>query len=166
MKIDTGSSASFASLAALATSAFLVSGRLGGVLCGGGGVELRLRVGPGGVELRPQFRGPGVGLLLQVLGPRLGLVRLGGGEHLVGERELGVGAGLEPFQLAQRRRQRCRLARRCRGGFLRLVGRLGSLGRLAGERLGLAPARPRWPPGSARTAPDGKTRPARRRSAR
>ena len=33
--------------------------------------------------------------------------------------------------------ERRRLARRCRGGFLRLVGRLGGLGRLAGERLGL-----------------------------
>jgi hypothetical protein len=51
--------------------------------------------------------------------------------------ELSVGASLEPLQLAQRRRQRCRLARRFRGGFLRLVGHLGGLGRLAGERLGL-----------------------------
>ena len=73
---------------------------------------------------------------LQLLGPRLGLVGLGGGERLVGGRELGVGAGLELFQLAQRRRERCGLARRCRGGFLRLVGRLGGLRGLAGERLG------------------------------
>ena len=76
-------------------------GRLGGVLCGSGGVELRFRVGLGGVELRPQFRGPGVGLLLKVLGPRLGLVRLGGGERLVGVGELGVGASLELLKLAQ-----------------------------------------------------------------
>ena len=112
-------------------------GRLGRFLGGGGGVELRFRVGLGGVELGRQFRGLGGGLLLEVLGPRLGLVRLGGGERLVGVGEFGVGAGLEPLQLAQRRRQRRRLARRCRGGFLRLVGRLGGLGRLAGERLGL-----------------------------
>src|SRR5665811_389575 len=72
-------------------------GRLGGVLCGGGGVEFGLRVGPGGVELRTQFRGLGGGLLLPVLGPRLGLVRLRGGERLVGGRERGVGAPLERF---------------------------------------------------------------------
>jgi hypothetical protein len=75
-------------------------GRLGRVLCRGGGVNLRLHVGPGGVELGPQFRDPGVGLLLQVFGPRPGLVRLGGGERLIGVGEFGVGAGLEPFQLA------------------------------------------------------------------
>jgi hypothetical protein len=39
-------------------------GRFGGVLCGGGDFELRLRVGLGGVELRPRFRGPAGGLLL------------------------------------------------------------------------------------------------------
>ncbi len=111
-------------------------GRFGGVLCSGGGVELRLRVGLGGVELRPCFRGPKGGLLPLLLGPRLGFVRLCGGERLVGERELGVGAGLEPLQLAQRRRERCCLARRCRGGFLRLVGRLDGLLGLVGERLG------------------------------
>ncbi len=87
-----------------------------------------------------RLRGLGGGLLLQLLGPRLGLVRLCGGERLVGVGELGVGAGLEPFQLAQRRRERCCLARRCRGGFLRLVGRLGGLRGLAGERLGRAGA--------------------------
>src|SRR5262249_35867432 len=38
-----------------------------------------------------------------------------GGERLVGERQLRVGAGLEPLQLAQRRRERCCLACRCRG---------------------------------------------------
>ena len=54
----------------------------------------------------------------------------------MGERELGVGAGLERFQLAQRRRERRCLARRRRGGFLRLVGRPGGLLGLAGERLG------------------------------
>jgi len=111
-------------------------GRFGGVLCGGGDVELRLRVCLGGVELRPRFLGLKGGLLLLLSDPRLGLVRLCGGERLVGEGELGVGAGLEPFQLAQRRRERCCFARRCRGGFLRLVGRLGGLLGLAGERLG------------------------------
>ena len=67
-------------------------GRLGGVLCGGGGIELRLRVGPGGVELRPRFRDLGGGLLPPLLGPRLGFVRLCSGERLVGGREFGVGA--------------------------------------------------------------------------
>ena len=57
-------------------------GRFGGVVCGGGGIELRLRVGPGRVELGPQFRDPGGGLLLCVLGPRLDLVRFGGGKRL------------------------------------------------------------------------------------
>jgi len=37
----------------------------GAVLCGGGGVELRIRVGLGGVELRPHFRGLKGGFLLQ-----------------------------------------------------------------------------------------------------
>jgi len=40
------------------------------------------------------------------------------GERLVRERELGVGAGLERLQFAQRRRQLTRLTRRFRGGFL------------------------------------------------
>ena len=66
----------------------------------------------------------------------LACVRLCGGERLLGARELGVGAGLELFQLAERRRERCCLARRCRGGFLRLVGRPGGLRGLAGEWLG------------------------------
>ena len=136
MKTETGSSASFASRAALAASARLGLGRLGGVLRRRGRVELRLRVGLGGVELRLQLGGFGSGLLLQVLGLRLGLVRFGGGEHLLGERELGVGAGLEQFQLAQRHRERRRRARRDGGGALRLVGRLVGLRRLAGERFG------------------------------
>src|SRR6516164_3597474 len=102
----------------------------------GRGVELRLRVGLGSVELRPCLRGIGGRLLPQLVGPRLGLVRLCGGECLVGEHELCVGAGLEPFKLAQRRRERCCLARRCCGGFLRLVGRFGGLRGLASERLG------------------------------
>ena len=109
-------------------------GRLGGVLRGARGVELRLRVGLGPVELRPRVRGLGSRLLLQLLGPRLGLVRLCGGERLVGERKLCVGAGLEPFQLAQRRRDRCCLA--CRW-FLRLVVLLGGLRGLTGQRLGM-----------------------------
>src|SRR6202008_1064068 len=45
-------------------------------------------------------------------------------------------SGFEPFKLAQRRRERCCLACRCRGGFLRLVGRFGGLRGLASERLG------------------------------
>ena len=73
---------------------------------------------------------------LQLLGLRLGFVRLCGGERLVGRSEFGVGAGLEPFQLAQRRRERCCRAWRCRGGFLRLDGRPGGLGGFASERLG------------------------------
>ena len=141
-------------------------GRLGGVLCGGGGVELRLRVGLGGVELRPRLRGLGGGLLLPLLGPRLGLVRLCGGERLVGGRELGVGAPLEQFQLAQRRRERCRLARRCRGGLLRLVGRLGGLRGLAGERLGARRSSRDGLRVRHAIAPGGKTRPGPRRSAR
>ena len=111
-------------------------GRLGGVLCAGDGVELRLRLDPGGVDLRPQVRGLGGGLLLELLGLRPGFVRLCGGERLVGRREFGVGAGLESFQLAQRRVKRCCRARRCRGGFLRLDGRPRGLGGFAGERLG------------------------------
>ncbi len=111
-------------------------GRLGGVLCGSSGAGFRLRVIPGSVDLVRQFRGLGGGLLLEVLGPRLGLVGLGGSERLVGVSELGVGAGLELFQLAQRHLERRRLARHCRGGFLRLFGRPGGLRRLAGERLG------------------------------
>ena len=55
---------------------------------------------------------------------------------LVGERELCVGAGLEPFKLAQRRRERCCLACRSRGSILRLVGRIGGFRRLTSERLG------------------------------
>jgi hypothetical protein len=55
------------------------------------------------------------------------LLRLCGGDRFVGEREFCVGAGLEPFQLAQRRRERRRLACRSGGGFLRLVGRFGGL---------------------------------------
>src|ERR1700722_18115894 len=106
-------------------------GRLVGVLRGGRGVELRLRVGLGPIELRPRLRGVGSRLLLQLLGPRLGLVRLCGGECFVGERELCVGAGLEPFKLAPRRRERCCLACRCRGGFLRFFGHIGGLRGLA-----------------------------------
>ena len=75
-------------------------GRLGGVLGRRGRVELRLCVGLGSIELRLQLRDLGGGLLLALLGLRLGLVRLGGGERLLGGRELGVGAGLERFQLA------------------------------------------------------------------
>src|ERR1043166_7199130 len=78
-------------------------GSLDGVLCGGGGGKLRLQVGPSGVELGSQFRGLGGGLPLHLFGPRLGLIR--GGERLVGERKLGVGALLEPFQLLQRCRE-------------------------------------------------------------
>ena len=99
------------------------------------GIGLRLRVGRCGVELLPRFLDPGSGLLPPLLGPLLRLVRFCGRERLVGGREFGIGAGLERFQLAQRRSERCRLARRCRGNFLCLVGRLCGLRGLAGERL-------------------------------
>ena len=68
-------------------------------------VELGLRVGLGGVELRLQFLDFRSGLLLLVLGSSLGLVSLGGGEHLLCDRERGIGASLGQFKLAQRRRE-------------------------------------------------------------
>jgi hypothetical protein len=49
----------------------LLLGLLGGVLCGGSGIQFRLRIGLGGVELRRQFRGLGGSLLLEIVGPRL-----------------------------------------------------------------------------------------------
>ena len=115
---------------------FFLVGRLGDILGRRRGVELRLRVGLGGVELRCCVRGLGSGLLLQVLGLGPCLIRLCRGQHLVGERKLGIGALLEIFQLAQCRRDRGGLARRGRHGFLRLISRFRSLSRLAGERLG------------------------------
>ena len=80
-----------------------VRGLLGGIRCFGCGIELRRRIGFGGVEFRARFGGLGSGLELPFLGTRLGLVRLCGGECLFGVSELGVGRGLQPFQLAQRR---------------------------------------------------------------
>src|SRR6185437_14020577 len=116
-------------------------GRLGGVLCGGGGVDFGRRVGFCRVELRRQFRGLGGGLLLALLGLRLGLVHFRRSERLVersiGGGQRGVGAPLDLLQSAQRRRERFRFARRCHGGFLRLGGRLDGRGGLSGERLGL-----------------------------
>ena len=141
-------------------------GRLGGVLCGSGGVAFGFCIGRGGVELRPRFRGPGGGLLPPLLGPRLGLVRLCCGKRLVGERELGVGAGLEQFQLAQRCRERRRLARRSRGSFLCLVGRLFGFCGLAGERPGTRRSRGDGLRIRRRIAPGGKSPPGPRRSAR
>jgi ribosomal protein S27AE len=49
------------------------------------------------------------GLLLPIFGLRPGLVRFCGDERFVGERKLGVGVPIEPFQLAQRRCERCGL---------------------------------------------------------
>ena len=51
-------------------------------------------------------------------------------------RQRRVGAPLEPFQIAQRRGERFRLARRRHGGFLRRGGGLDRLGGLSGKRLG------------------------------
>ena len=83
MKTETGSSASFASSRRLGGGGLLALGRLGGVLCCGGRIELRLRVGPGGVELRLQllrpWRRPSASAFL---GSRSGLVRLCAGECL------------------------------------------------------------------------------------
>ena len=140
MKTETGSSASFASRAAAAVSVRLASAALSGVFRRRGRIELRLGVGLGGFELRAKVRGLGGGLLLKFLGARLVLVGLctcvGGGEHFLGEGELGVGAGLEIFQLAHGRRRRRRLARRCGCGGLGLVGRLGGVRRLSRQRFG------------------------------
>jgi hypothetical protein len=119
-------------------------GCLRSVLYSSGGVEFRLRVCLGDVELRSELRGLGGGLLLALLGARLGLLRLCAGERPVGACEFGVGAALEPFQLAHGCRERCRLARRRRSGFLGLVGRLD-------RRCGLVSKRR----GTRRSSPDG-----------
>src|SRR6185503_10455689 len=103
----------------------LGGGGLGGLLRGLGGVELGFGVGPGGVELRGELRRLGGGLLLDLLGVCLRLVGLGGGEHLLGMGEVGVGALLGQLQLLQCRRRVRGLARRLGGGDLRLVGGLG-----------------------------------------
>ena len=100
---------------------------------------LDFRVGLGGVELCANVRGFGGGLLLEVVGPRLGLVRFGGGERLVGKVSSASARVFSTSSFRSDAVEGLRLALRCRGGFLGLVGRLGSLGRLAGERLGLAP---------------------------
>src|SRR5215472_15565988 len=92
-------------------------GRFDGLFCSGG-IGLRLRVSLCGVELLPRFFDLGSGLLPPLLGPLHLLIRFCGRERLVGGREFGIGAGLERCQLAQRRRERRRLARRCRGSFL------------------------------------------------
>src|SRR3954454_4554641 len=98
MKIDAGSSASFASLAALAVPAFLVWAALAASFAAAAASSFDFAADLAVVDLGPQVRGLGGGLLLEVLGPRLDLVRPGGGEHPVGVSELGVGAGLEPLQ--------------------------------------------------------------------
>ena len=80
-----------------------VRGFLGGTGCFGCGINFRRRIGFGGVEFRARFGGLGSGLEVLFFGTRLGLVRLCGGDGLFGVSEIGVGRGLEPFQLAQRR---------------------------------------------------------------
>ena len=136
MKTATGSSASLASRAAAVGVGPLGLGRLERVLRRRGGVELRLGVGLGGVELRAEVRGLGGGLLPCILGARFVLVGFGGGEHFLGEGELGVGAGFQQFQLAHGGRRCRRVARRCGGGGLGVVRRLGGVGRVAGESFG------------------------------
>src|SRR5262249_35682063 len=74
-------------------------GRLGGVLRGGRGVELRLRVGLGPVELRPRLRGVGDRLLLQLLGPRLGLVRFAAARALSANARSASARGLSHSRL-------------------------------------------------------------------
>ena len=101
-------------------------GRLGGVLGGGGVIELRLRLGHGGIELRRQFHGLGGHLRLQVRRFRFGLVALGVGKQLVGISKIGVGAGLLRLQLAQRYIDRRGIVRRQRRGFLGVSGRLAA----------------------------------------
>ena len=96
--------------------------------------SLRIRIGLGNVEIRTRVCGLGSGL--EPLFLRLGLARLGLVECLFGGSEIGVGRGFLPFCLAQRRFGGSRLALRCLGGLLRLVGRFGGLDRLSGKRLG------------------------------
>ena len=136
MKTETGSQREFGVARRRGGFGSLGLGRLGGGLRRGGRVALRLRVGRGGVELRAKVRGLGGDLLSRVLGARLVLVGLGGGEQLLGEGELGVGAALERFQLAHGRRRRRRLARRYGCGGLGLISRLGGVRRLARQRFG------------------------------
>src|SRR5262249_45183657 len=131
MKSETGSSARLASRAALSASAFLASAawRASFAADAASSFAFASALAVSGCRCAS----PPFGAAFRV-GP--GLVGLGGSEHLLGMGELGVGAGLERFELAQRQRERRRLARRCRGGALRRVGRLGGRVRLAGERLG------------------------------
>jgi hypothetical protein len=134
MKIDAGSRASFASIAALAVSAFLVWAALTASFAAAAASSFDFASAlaesscvPASVALVAAFC---------FRSSARALVRPGGSEHLVGGGEFGVGAGLEPLQFAQRRRQRRRLARRTRYGFPGFVGCLGGLLGLAGERLG------------------------------
>src|SRR5262249_41830531 len=88
----------------------------------------------GSVEQLAQLRGPPGCLRLLVLGAGLGLICLGGGEAFLGGPELSLGPRSRLFQLAQQ----LRLALRSRFP-LRLLGHLGGLVRLAGERFGARP---------------------------
>src|ERR1700726_2406376 len=133
--MEPGSSATFPSSAALAAAAFLVSAALAASFAAAAASSfdfasalVLLSCAPASAALAAAFcfSSSARALAWSVFAAA----------SAIRERELCVGAGLEPFQPSQRRRERCCLACRCRGGFLRLVGRFGGLRGLASERLG------------------------------
>src|SRR5262249_22895989 len=136
MKTETGSSASFASLAALAASAFLVSAAWAASWAAAAASSLDFALALAASSCVCSSSTCAAAFCFWSSAPPLGLSGLAAARPLCCDRERGIGASLGQFKLAQRRRERGRLLHRKGGSVLRLLSQPGGLLRLAGERFG------------------------------